>query len=148
MLYIGRSNAFQASRAAKVLPESVYEDETTESHHAMLSAWRRWQARIVTKSGIERRHHTLVVAAIWTMLYLRDANSIDQFGALPRITLENADPGHCEMQHRSCQRTPSTWKAKKACSNKRKRKDPDGVSVGIFPQCHAARSGCADLDGV
>lgn len=77
MLYISRSNAFQASRAAKVPPESVYEDETTESHHAMLSAWRRWQARVVTKSGIETRHHTLVVAAIWTMLYLRDVNSID-----------------------------------------------------------------------
>lgn len=52
-------------------------DETTESHPAVLSAWRRLQARFVTKYGIDTRHHTLVVAAIWTMLYLRDAKSID-----------------------------------------------------------------------
>ena len=77
MLYISRSSALQASRAAEVPPESVFEDETTESHHAVLSAWRRWQARLVTKYGIDTRHHSLVVAAIWTMLYLRDVTSID-----------------------------------------------------------------------
>jgi len=77
MLYNSRGDALQASRAAEVPPELVYEDETTESHHAMLSAWRRWQARIVTKYGIDTRHHTLVVAAIWTTLYLRVVNSID-----------------------------------------------------------------------
>ena len=77
MLYISRSDALQASRAAEVPPESVHEDETTESHHAVLSAWRRLQARFVTKYGIDTRHHTLVVAAIWTILYLRDMNSID-----------------------------------------------------------------------
>lgn len=75
MLYISRSDALQASRAAEVPPESVHEDETAESHHAVLSAWRRWQAGFVTKYGIETRH--LVVAVIWTMLYLRDVNSID-----------------------------------------------------------------------
>jgi hypothetical protein len=78
MLYISRGNTIHAPSAAEVPPEAVCEDETAESHHAVLSAWRRLQARLVTKYGIETRH--LVAAVIWTTLYLRDVNSIDQIG--------------------------------------------------------------------
>ena len=71
MLNTSRSSTFQVLKTAEAQPESIHEDETAESHHASLSAWRRWQARLVTKCGIDTRHHTLVVAAVWTTLYLQ-----------------------------------------------------------------------------